>query len=123
MIVRVTITSLTQDLAFVQPDPTSSLAEEGVVWGRDYISPGLKRLRHGYVTCTSPLRGLISNTCARVLNHYKALFVATVGQLVPVAQRFSAVVCNADVPGSIPTVCIVFCCFFFPQKKIKFSTQ
>ena len=68
-----------------------------------------------YVTCTSPLRGLISSTCARVLNHYKALFVATVGQQVPVAQRFSAVVCDVDVHGSILTVSIDFL-FFFHKK-------
>ena len=77
-------------------------------------------IRHGYVTCTSPLRGLISSTCARVLNHYKALFVATVGQQVPVAQRFSAVVCDVVVHGSILTMSIDFC-FFFPQ-KLKFSS-
>ena len=33
---------------------------------------------------------------ARVQNHYNGLFIALVGQLVPVAQRFSAVACTVD---------------------------
>ena len=73
------------------------------------------RVRHVH----KPPSGAYSSTCARVLNHYKALFVATVGQQVPVAQRFSAVVCDVDVHGSILAVSIDFFCFFF-HKKLKF---
>ena len=51
-----------------------------------------------------------------ILNHLKFsfLFIALVGQLVPVAQRFSAVACSADVQGSIPAQYLFF--NFFPQK-------
>ena len=36
----------------------------------------------------------LQSTCPRVQNHYKGLFVALTGQLVPVAQRISMVACN-----------------------------
>ena len=52
---------------------------------------------------------------ARVQNHYNGLFIALVGQLVPVAQRFSAVACSANVQGSIPAQYLLFL-IFFPQK-------
>ena len=50
---------------------------------------------------------------------YYIVIVATVAQQVPVAQRFSAVVCDVDVHGSILTVSIIFL-FFFSQKNLSF---
>ena len=47
------------------------------------------------------------------------VIVATFGQQVPVAQRFSAVVCDVDVHGSVLTVPIIFC-FFFSQRNLSF---
>ena len=42
------------------------------------------------------------------------IIIALVGQLVPVAQRFSAVACSADVQGSIPAQYLFF--NFFSKK-------
>ena len=47
----------------------------------------------------------------------KAFFIALVGQLVPVVQRFSTVACSADVQGSIPAQYLFL--IFFPR-KLKF---
>ena len=64
------------------------------------------------VMCASHLWHLMLSTCARVQNNYKGLCVALTKQLVPVAQRFSMVVCNTDVLGSSFAVYI----FFYPEK-------
>ena len=59
---------------------------------------------------------------ARVQNHYNGLFIALVSQLVPVAQRFSAVACSANVQGSIPAQYLLFL-IFFPRTLKFFLTK
>ena len=48
------------------------------------------------------------------VKRYKGLFIALVGQLVPVAQQFTTVACSADVQGLNPAQYLFF--NFFSQK-------
>ena len=66
-----------------------------------------------FETMTSRAQGALR---ARVLNHYKALFIARCGQQVSMAQRLRTVACSARVQRFDTHNVLFFSCFFFITK-------